>query len=347
MYAADVPSRVVLVALLGSLASSCESSNVDPSDLRSVFDGSARSTTSATASPRPSPSAKASAVASLAPPVVREPPDARCFTPTGSATPVRRVEGRPACRGAEVMEWREASGDPRYGCLYASAEVLAQKPVPIVLFFHGTGPALDDPSSLTKLTSLRELASSTRISPDKPGFAILGVQGRNFGASTNGFDLAHVAAENQDVLATDKFLERLEERGLVDRARVYTFGLGQGGTFALSYATIRADRVAAASAFAPLPGAASWECPTPPPPAWLLYRACDAIAPCAGLESWAERRGGDTQLIRVGDDAKAEPACATRNKCTPKRATANHHRFPKGREKELLRFFSSHTLRAH
>ena len=114
---------------------------------------------------------------------------------------------------------------------------------------------------------------------------------------------------------------------------------------AMTYAALRPDRVAAIAAFAPPQAPALWECPTPPPPAWIVHRACDAIAPCEALEGWAQKRGGDTVLVRVGDDAKSEPACSTRNKCTPKRATANHHRFPKGQEKALLGFLGAHTLR--
>ncbi|MEI4861462.1 hypothetical protein Q8G41_28125, partial [Klebsiella pneumoniae] len=35
---------------------------------------------------------------------------------------------------------------------------------------------------------------------------------------------------------------------------------------------------------------------------------------------------------------------ATRNKCTPKRSEGNHHRWPKGRESDLLAFFAKHAL---
>ena len=269
------------------------------------------------------------------------------MTPTGTPKDVARVEGRPACRAAEVLEWQDGRGDPRYACVYAP-DLTQKSALPVVLFFHGTGPTLDDPSSLTKLTTLRTHASAYKFpgaKDDAAGFIVLGIQGRKLGESVNTFDTDHVDEKNLDVVATDEFLARLQARGVVDRTRVYAMGFGVGATMAMTYAALRPDRVAAIAAFAPPKVPAVWECPTPPPPAWIAYRACDAIAPCDALESWAQRRGGETALVRVGDDARSEPACSTRNKCTPKRATANHHRFPKGQEKALLGFLGGHTLR--
>jgi poly(3-hydroxybutyrate) depolymerase len=325
-----------------SLVVACESASVDPKDLRGVFDSSSASGSAVRSASAPALSASATASATAALP--REPIDTQCVTPKGSARVPERVEGRPACRGAEVLEWRDERGDPRYACVYAPSDVLSRAPLPLILYFHGTGPGLDDPGSVVKLTSLKELASTSLLGGDKPGFVLLGLQGRKLGEPVNTFDVEHVAEDNLDVRAADVFIARLSARGLVDPRRVYAVGVGEGGTFAMTYAALRPARVAATAVFAPLEPQARWECPTPPPPSWVLYRACDAIATCESVESWAGK-GPLDQLVRVGDDAKAEPACATRNKCTPKRATANHHRFPKGREKDLLAFLAKHELR--
>jgi poly(3-hydroxybutyrate) depolymerase len=324
----------------------CESSAVDPTDLRGAFDRSSMAASVTAAAPRSaapvgSVGSAAPSASALAP---REPIDTECVSPAGSARVPERVEGRPACRGAEVLEWRDERGDPRYACVFAPTDAQARAPLPVILYFHGTGPGLDDPGSLTKLTSLKELASSAALGGDKPGFVVLGLQGRKLGEPTNTFDVDHVADDNLDVRATDVFLGRLADRGLVDPRRVYAVGLGQGATFALTYAALRPARVAATAVFAPLQPSARWECPTPAPPSYVLYRACDAIARCESVEAWAGR-GPLDQIVRVGDDSKGEPACSTRNKCTPKRATANHHRFPKGREKELLAFLAKNELR--
>lgn len=349
-----VRGLILLSVIFCGLATSvaCESADVDPHDLRGAFDkdasarasSSASGRASASASARASANASASALASAAP---RDVPDTQCVTPTGTPKDVVRIEGRPACRAAEVLEWRDGRGDPRYACIY-SPDLSNKSALPVLLFFHGTGPSIDDPSSLTKLTSLRTQQMSFKFpgtKDDATGFIVLGIQGRKLGEAVNTFDSGHVDEKNLDVLATDEFLAKLEARGVVDRSRVYAMGFGGGATFALTYAALRPDRIAAVAAFAPPTAPASWECPTPPPPAWFTYRACDAIAPCEALESWVQKRGGDTALVRVGDDAKTEPACSTRNKCTPKRATANHHRFPKGQEKAMLAFLGGHTLR--
>jgi hypothetical protein len=44
--------------------------------------------------------------------------------------------------------------------------------------------------------------------------------------------------------------------------------------------------------------------------------------------------------VRLGDGAREEPSCATRQQCTPKRSVSAHHRWPKGREDDVLRFFA-------
>ena len=39
-----------------------------------------------------------------------------------------------------------------------------------------------------------------------------------------------------------------------------------------------------------------------------------------------------------------EPHCALKNKCSEIKGAANHRRWPKGREEEIVKFFAKHTL---
>ena len=39
-----------------------------------------------------------------------------------------------------------------------------------------------------------------------------------------------------------------------------------------------------------------------------------------------------------------EPNCALKNKCSAIKGGANHRKWPKAREEEILRFFARHTL---
>lgn len=337
-----------ILATLFFLACETPSKDVDPNDLRGVFEKPQPS-----ASTAGSGSARASASAApVAPPRERD-RESGCVTDKGSPiTDVKRTVGRPACRSAEILEWRDSAGSPRYGCLYTPPDLEKRSPLPVLVYFHGSEPGLDDPSSLSKLTSLRQKQAQTDITrdPARAGFVILGVQGRallpgNVGAT---FDLEHVSRQNLDVAAADHFVDVLEERGIADKKRIYAVGTGRGGSMAINYAMIRADRVAAVAAFAPLPPAAVWSCAGPPPPAVVYYRACDRVVSCDVVEDWLGLRSqssADTKAVRLGDDGHAETNCTPKNNCSEKKGLANHGRWPKTREKELLEALSQHTLK--
>ncbi len=110
---------------------------------------------------------------------------------------------------------------------------------------------------------------------------------------------------------------------------------------------MRPDRVAAFGAFASEPIAAKWACGGPPPPAAILYRACDAFASCEAIEGWMHARdadGAETAWQRLGAGNEEEPSCALRKKCSEVKGTANHRRWPQGKEDVFLRFFAKHAL---
>jgi predicted esterase len=351
-----------LRALLGlacvSLASAgcdrCGSSQVDPNDLHGVFDASARVDASAAPSAsvaKATPSA--SAAASARPVAVRDPGDSgSCVEPAGAPDgAINRTAGRPACRGAEVLEWRDPSGAPRYACLYTPSGSADRGRLPLLVYFHGTGPGLDDPASVAKLTKLRDRQGSTDLTGEgRPGFSILGIQGRaimggKWGAT---FDVAHASDDNLDEAAADHFIDAVATRGIVDDKRIYAIGTGRGADMAITYAMLRADRVAAFGVYAPLVPPAKWSCSGPPPPGMVIYRACDAIAHCDDIEAWMLARDdarAETVRLRLGEADGEEPSCAVSNKCSKKKGEAHHLRWPKGREKDLLAFLAAHRLK--
>jgi dienelactone hydrolase len=281
----------------------------------------------------------------------RPPGDLGCVETSGQPEAIRRTVGRPACRASEVLEWRDPSGAPRYACLYSPPELSKREPLPLVVFFHGSTPGLDDPTSVPKLTSLRSKLDAFDLTgrPSTKGFLLLAVQGRALGKGSDGasFDTAHVAADNLDKVTADRFVDVLLERGVADAKRVYAVGMGSGAEMAATYAMLRPDRVAAFGGFAPSTPPAVWQCPGPPPPGFVAYRACDSVVSCESVELWLRARdklGAETKALRLGEDQREEPNCTPKNKCSEKKGNTHHLRWPKGREAELLRFLGSHAL---
>lgn len=294
----------------------------------------------------PSGAPSASAVPSAS---VRAPIDGVCVTPDGQPDhELRRTLGRPPCRGAQVVEWKDADGSPRYACVVAPPGVETRAPLPLIVFFHDPE---DDPSAVHKKTALPRLAGTYDLArdPAHTGFIVLAPQGRALRAGKRGsvFDTEYTGADNVDLATVDHFVGELDARGLVDRRRVYTLGASRGGHMAATYAMMRPDRIAAFAAYATDAPRAAWSCSGPPPPALVLYRACDGFFSCESVERWLRARdaaSAETAWLRLGAGNDEEPSCAVRNKCTPKRSEGNHHRWPKGREGDILAFFARHAL---
>jgi poly(3-hydroxybutyrate) depolymerase len=281
---------------------------------------------------------------------LRAPVEGVCVAEEGAPDrDIRRTLGRPPCRGAQVLEWKDAEGSPRYACVVTPPGVETRAPLPLVVFFHDPSA---DPSAVDKQTGLRKLAASFSLSgdPAHTGFVVLAPQGRHVGGGKRGaaFDADYTGPDNVDVATVDHFIAELDGKGLVDHRRVYTLGASSsGGHMAALYAMMRADRVAAFAAYAADTPRASWSCGGPPPPAMVVYRACDGFVSCESVERWLRARdgaGAETTWLRLNAGNEEEPSCATRNKCTPKRSEGNHHRWPKAREGEILGFFARHAL---
>jgi len=352
-------SREVFVLLCGLAMSvatmtgcdGCEtpSSQVDGTDLLGVFERDA-SVDGGIIAVSPSAAASASARASAGPraPIMRRPLPGACVAEQGAPdNELRRTARRPACRAAKIMEWRDAEGSPRYGCVYQATPKEGVKR-PLVIFFHEGrfGPAM-----VRKHSRLSRLARKFDMTgePGRAGFVLLAPQGRYIRGAREGivFDASYSGPDNVDVLTVDHFVEQLIASKTVDPQRIYTIGAGSGGHMAAMYAMMRPGRVAAFATFASDAPAIPWACPTPPPPAAVLYRACDAVTPCQSVEEWISARAdkrAETHPIRLGAANTLEPLCAVGTRCGDKTGTANHLRWPKGREKEVLGFLAGFRL---
>jgi poly(3-hydroxybutyrate) depolymerase len=349
---------VAVGVALAASACSTPSSKVDGGDLLGVFehdagasDASADAASSAAArrarKPKPAAPPQLAGVVTSAEP--RLPIERACVTASGSPDrELRRVVGRPACRGAEVLEWKDGDGSPRYACVISPKNVELRAPLPLVVFFHG---AHDDPTSVDKKTTLRRLGGRFDLTADpaRAGFIVLAVQGRAIQAGRQGatFDAAYTETDNVDVAAVDHFMGALDARKLIDRRRIYTLGNGAGGLMAATYAMVRADRVAASAVFASDAPRAEWQCTEPTPPMMVAYRACDTVVPCESVERWLRARetsSVEVAALRLGVADGDEPLCTVRNKCTERKGAAQHARWPRAREEDILRFFKRHSL---
>lgn len=275
------------------------------------------------------------------------------------ATLSKRTAGRPACRRARVLEWRDGDGTPRYGCVFAPRGYEQRKPLPLVLFFHDSD---EDPTAVHRKTRLRARYGKLDMVGDErhQGFIILAPQARKLlrpskrgkkgrlGSAHVYFDTDFMKSSNADVLATDHFVDELIAAGEVDPKRIYPIGHGRGGTMAALYAHLRPDRAAAFGVFGAAPSAVQWSCEGAGPPAAVLYRACDSATPCDQVESWLDRRreaGAATMAMRLGSGKATETHCAV-GRCSDKKGAANHARWPKPREGELLDYLATFELDA-
>ena len=340
---------------LGPGVASCStpSSSVDGGDLLGVFDKDAGASSDAASDARAAKDGgkpvKQPGVPA-GPTKERRPVTGTCVAKQGEADhELRRTLGRPACRGDEIIETKDTDGSPRYACLMGARGAEGRAPVPLVVFFHG---ADGTPATVDKRTAWKKLAAKFDVSgdPAHPGFVVLLPQGRLLRRDRTGaiFDADFVGETNVDVALVDQLVDGLVKRGLVDTRRIYAVGESKGGLMAATYAMLRADKVAAFATFGSAAPPAQWTCTdVPPPPALVLYRACDAVTSCESVEQWVRDRDkvqAETIAIRLGEGTQPELHCATKNKCTKNKGTVNHERWPKGREEDILRFLAKHAL---
>ena len=348
---------LVFASLFGG-CNALPSSSVDGGDLLGAFERDAAAPDAANDAGRKVGSRKdkdgglvdaAAAPVVVTTPIARPPNEGSCVASDGQPDrDVKRTFGRPVCPGAEVLEWKDSWGAPRYACVIAPRGIETRAPVPLVIFFHDAGKS---PSSVDKDTSLRKHAARFDLTGEAAhaGFVVLAPQGRGIRGNRDGamFDVDYVAEDNVDVAATDHFVSVLTDRNVIDRRRIYAVGAGNGGAMATTYAMMRADRVAAFATYGSDQPRAAWSCAGPPPPAFVMYRACDRVTPCPSVERWLRARdgtGAETTSLRLDGVSGDEPNCAVEKKCTAIVGNANHRRWPKTREEDMLRFFARRTL---
>lgn len=339
------------LAPLGFLACSSPSATVDGGDLLGVYDKDAGPDAPADAKPLKDAGKKEPKNVAVTPGPTKErkPTSGACLAKQGEADhDLRRTLGRPACRDEQIIETRDSDGSPRYACLMARGAD-ARAPLPLIVLFHGPEGT---PAQIDKRTNWKRLAAKFDMTgdPAHQGFVVLMPQGRLLRRDRSGaiFDSDFTGDGNVDVETVDKLIADLTKRGLVDARRVYTVGESKGGKMAAMYAMLRSDKVAAFAAFGSEAPAVAWTCTdSPPPPALLMYRACDAVAPCDAVEEWVharEKAQAETVAIRLGEGNQEDLHCAMKNKCSKAKGTSNHERWPKGREEDILRFLAKHAL---
>lgn len=340
------------------MACSTPSSEIDGGDLLGAFARDASADAGPDAARRGGGRKDASAVGATAPSAPsataaaseRAPTEGACVAEQGQPNrDIRRTLNRPACRGAQVLEWKDAEGAPRYACVITPPGVETRAPLPLVIFFHGPE---DDPTAVDKKTGLRKLAATENLTGDAShtGFIVLAPQGRSLSRGKYGaiFETDYTGPDNVDVASVEHFIAELEGKGLVDKRRIFALGDALGGQMAATFGMMRADRVAAFAAFAADAPRAVWSCPGPPPPAMVVYRACDGFVSCESVERWLRGRdaaGAETAWLRLGASGEEEPNCAVKNKCSRLKGEIHHRRWPKPREADLLKFFARHALR--
>lgn len=342
-------------ACLYLMLAGCNAPDSDPGDLLGVFEPRASASGSASAAP---PLAKAKPDATDDGPKIhareREPITGPCVAPSGSPAPLtKRPAGRPGCRRARVLEDRDPNDVPRYGCVFAPPDLDERKPLPLLVFLHGD---LDDPRAVHQKTGLQNRYRSFDLTGDSQhqGFVILAPQARRIligkakFSQTERWDVDYTGADSADAKAIDRFVDRLIAEGAVDARQIYAVGHGRGGAMAQLYAMLRPDRVAAVGLYAAAPRL-DWTCSAEPPPAALIYRACDTVLPCADAEQWLRAREEahrPTFSLRLGAANASEPSCVlTAARCKEKAGIANHHRWPKSREEDLLEYLGRFSLR--
>ena len=79
----------------------------------------------------------------------------------------------------------------------------------------------------------------------------------------------------------------------------------------------------------------------------ILYRACDAVMTCERVERWLDElrsRQAPMVSLRLAEGQAEEPACTLGRRCSGQKAEANHNRWPKERERDLLEFFARYSI---
>ncbi len=340
---------VVTAGALAWLLVGCEvRDDIDGTDLRGLFKSASAPTASAPPPKKVKKDKPAADLPPLPPVTERTRVTGPCIAPKGEpAKKTSRNARRPACRRARILEHKGAQETPRYACVFADSRAEKRKPLPLVVFLHGE---FDAPTAVHRKTRLRKRFAKLDLSgdPKRAGFIVLAPQARRFKGLLR-WDIHHQKRENLDAIAINRFIDQLIEEGAVDPRQIYPLGESQGGMMATLHAHLFPERVAAFGVFGTDASRMVWTCDETPPPAAVIYRSCDRVTPCANVERWLSKREtarAPTFSMRLGSAKATEPSCVlSKHKCSKKRGTANHARWPKPREGEMLEYLSRFSFK--
>lgn len=223
-----------------------------------------------------------------------------------SASPSAAVRcGLPAT-GSSSTDFTVSSGpasEPLRALVHVPAR-LRGRPAPLVLAFHGSGgsgPFMRGYSSLARLADRKGFVVAFPTAPSEQ----------------RTWQLAATAMpDRDDVGAVRGLLDQIEQRGCVDRSRVFAVGVSNGGGFTARLGCELADRISGivvvAGGFSQLAACQ----PTRPVSVLEIHGSADHVVPYRGkpdsdfrgavrpwLAQWAKRDGCRTQPRRLRSSA--------------------------------------------
>lgn len=175
--------------------------------------------------------------------------------------------------GTRLPDWLDGNGTPRGACLYDPGTATPDKPLPLVLFLHGSAVP---PDVQLPTTNVLQSLSTADLSgdPARPGFVMIEVLGRvtdhHYPAPNNtntiGYDVwyrqflptarsvnGELYPPHADAAAVDHYLAEHLASGTVDRNRIYMLGWSNGAALSLLYAQNRPNIAAVAMYSGPDP----------------------------------------------------------------------------------------------
>lgn len=248
----------------------------------------------------------------------------------GGTAPGTQVQPSAGCRpGAPLPAVDAGTFDvDRRRILLDAPAAAADRPLPLLLVFHGFRSSPDDLRAGTGLPALARDEHVIVAYPEgRDGVELLETRGR-------GWDVRPGQTTDRDFVRA--LLARLEDDRCIDRNRIYAAGFSNGGFLASLLGCQLADRLAGVAAIAGGSGLGSCT-PSRPVPILFLYGRADQVVAVElvrdGIEWWARRnrcRGstGDGGCRRWQDCAAPVEACeGDQGHRWPRDATASLWRF--------------------
>ncbi len=246
-------------------------------------------------------------------------------------------EPSPGCRAGQLpaLKGERATipeGDGTRAYLVDAPPVAADRPLPIVLAFHGFRA---DAANLRAGDGLVDLAAREQVIvvhvDGHDGVQLLGTTGR-------GWDFLPAETRDRDIVVA--VLDRLEAERCVDRRRVYATGMSNGGLFANLLGCQLAGRLAAV---APVAGAYPLaDCmPARPMPVLFIHGRNDRVilpALVREAQQWWVRANGCGGPIEADGCQGREGCRADVVFCEGEHA----HVWPPDATGRLWRFFAAH-----